>query len=101
MDINNPDVIFMSDREKGIINATDNLLPNCSKAFCSRHIAKNLRTMFRDSEGISFFWKALKTYSTSEFNSLMSSLESHNTRLHSVLMDIGPHRWANAMFPVP
>lgn len=91
----------MSDREKGIINATDNILPLCSKAFCSRHIAKNLRSMFRDSEAMSMFWMALKTFSIAEFDEIMSKLENHNPRFHTALIDIGTHKWANSMFPVP
>lgn len=65
-DINNFEGIFMPYEEKGIKRATDKILPNRSKAFCSQHIPKNLRTISRDNGGMIIFWKALKTYSPSK-----------------------------------
>lgn len=101
ININDPNVVIMSDREKGIINAVDTIAPLCSKAFCVRHIYKNLRTISRDKIAMNIFWRALATYSVTEFNEEMSLLETQNPRIHQSLVRIGTDKWANSMFPVP
>ena len=66
--ISAPNVVIMSDREKRIINAVDTIAPLCLKAFCFRHIYKNLRKISRDKIAMNIFWRALATYSVIEFN---------------------------------
>ena len=78
ININSPNVIIMSDREMSIINAVNQIAPLCSRAFCVRHIAKNLRSRFRDNIAMGYFWRSVNTYSTDEFNNQMSKLQLHN-----------------------
>ncbi|KAF7685599.1 Protein FAR-RED IMPAIRED RESPONSE 1 [Cucumispora dikerogammari] len=101
ININSPDVIIMSDREMGIINAVNQIAPLCSRAFCVRHIAKNLRSSFRDNIAMGYFWRSVNTYSTDEFNNQMSKLQLHNQPFHQRVSDIGVDKWANSKFPVP
>lgn len=99
--MNNKDTIIFSDRERGIINAVNSIAPLSSKAYCVRHIAKNLKRSFRDSKSMEYFWKAAYTYSIQEFNSIMESLKNYNLLFYKRLDSIGVNTWANALFPVP
>ena len=101
MNINHLSVIVMSDREKGIINAVNTVIPLCSKAFCLRHIGSNLRIAFRDQAALGLYWSAANTYSIEEFNRKMNLLCNLNQPCHQRLIDIGVDKWANSMFPVP
>lgn len=101
IDINNANVIIMSDREKGIINAVNQIAPHSSKAFCVRHIAKNLRNSFRDNIAMGYYWRSVNTYSIEEFINQMSSLQVHNKPFYQRLIDIGVDKWANSKFPIP
>ncbi|XP_076938559.1 protein FAR1-RELATED SEQUENCE 6-like [Bidens hawaiensis] len=50
LDINNRSKFtFMSDRQKGLIQAVDKLFPSAEHRFCVRHIEDNLRSLFKES----------------------------------------------------
>ena len=85
----------------GIINAVNQIAPLCSRAFCVRHIAKNLRSSFRDNIAMGYFWRSVNTYSTDYFNNQMSKLQLHNQPFYQRVSDIGVDKWANSKFPVP
>ncbi|KAF7687815.1 hypothetical protein CDIK_2986 [Cucumispora dikerogammari] len=74
ININSPNVIIMSDRKMDIINAVNQIAPLCSRNFCVRHIAKNLRSSFRDNIAMEYYWRSVNTYFTYEFNNQMSKL---------------------------
>ena len=45
------------------------------------------------------YWKATKSYTESEFGSMMQSLDSMNPQVGAYLRDVGFHRWSRAYFP--
>ncbi|KAF7699624.1 hypothetical protein CDIK_1114 [Cucumispora dikerogammari] len=101
ININSPNVIIMSDRKMDIINAVNQIAPLCLRIFCVRHIAKNLRSSFRDNIAMEYYWRSVNTYSTDEFNNQMSKLQLHNQPFYHRVSDIGVDKWANFKFSVP
>lgn len=41
---------FISDRQKGLLEAVHQLFPGCPHRFCNRHMLKNFKTHFRGSK---------------------------------------------------
>jgi len=99
--LNKKEIIIFSDREKGIINSANNIAPLSSKAYCSRHIARNFRTVFRNNRLKTLFWQIVNTYSTSEFNKCVSEMKTISLEFYERLNAIGFHTFANSQFPVP
>ncbi|KAF7692223.1 hypothetical protein CDIK_2435 [Cucumispora dikerogammari] len=79
----------MFDREMCIINSVNQIAPFCSRAFCVRHIAKNLRSSFGDNIGMGYYWRSVNTYSTDEINNQMIKLQLHNQPFYQRVSDIG------------
>jgi hypothetical protein len=85
-------IIVISDREKGIYNAARDLLPMNLHRYCVKHIEKNLKTRF----GINFqdkLWRAAKTLSINEFNSLMQEMQQMNVAAYEYLNAIDKPSW--------
>ncbi|KAL5709372.1 hypothetical protein ACHQM5_020070 [Ranunculus cassubicifolius] len=51
---------FMSDRQKGLDNAVQEVFPGCIQRFCFRHMVKNLHRKWRGVDDI--VWSAAKAY---------------------------------------
>ena len=70
-EINNNQTIIMSDRDVGLLSAINTTIPNVVKCNCVRHLAKNLKSRFRDPSSLQKFWEAAYTYEESVFDNLM------------------------------
>nr|XP_027071981.1 uncharacterized protein LOC113696796 [Coffea arabica] len=61
---NNVPLTFMSDRQKGLNLAYEQLLPYATRRYCCKHICNNFKAQFPRMLLNSFFWKAAKSYDT-------------------------------------
>ncbi|XP_076913319.1 uncharacterized protein LOC143571895 [Bidens hawaiensis] len=58
LDLNNRSKFtFMSDRQKGLIQAVDKLFPSAEHRFCVRHITDNMRNIFKGKIYRDALWK--------------------------------------------
>ncbi|KAL0305223.1 UNVERIFIED_CONTAM: hypothetical protein Sangu_3043100, partial [Sesamum angustifolium] len=58
---------FISDRQKGLIEALKDLVPDSEHRFCLRHMYENFKMKFKSQELKEFFWKAASTANKSDF----------------------------------
>ncbi|KAH9705387.1 SWIM-type domain-containing protein [Citrus sinensis] len=78
---------FMSDRQKGILNALEQVFPLALKRYCCRHIYANFKTKFPGLLLKKTFWRACRSPNCTEFSEQMEKLKA-----------ISSH-WAKHTFP--
>ena len=93
-------VVFIHDREKGLENARESVIPLATPSICVRHLEKNVIVRFRTKVN-NKLWTAAKSFKVTDFDSAMESIQSLNAEVGSYLRGSIPERWARAKFPVP
>ncbi|KAL0438655.1 UNVERIFIED_CONTAM: hypothetical protein Slati_2348500 [Sesamum latifolium] len=97
---------FISDRQKGLIEAVTQLAPRAEHRFCLRHMYNNFKGKFKGQELKNLFWKAASTYNIKEYLRTMKEIERvHKKRGQEQtaiewLAEIPVHHWARCFFPV-
>lgn len=92
------DIVVFSDREKGLLNAVEELLPECSHAFCVFHIEKNVKVKFK-TDSSKVLWKLSKCFSKELFAEILLSIRDASVELYQYLEKIPPEKWARSHFP--
>ncbi|KAK4404861.1 hypothetical protein Sango_0854700 [Sesamum angolense] len=65
---------FISDRQKGLIEALKYLVPDSEHRFFLRHMYENFKMKFKSQELKEFFWKAASTANKSDFERYMQKI---------------------------
>ncbi|KAH9802199.1 SWIM-type domain-containing protein [Citrus sinensis] len=90
---------FMSDRQKGILNALDKVFPHALKRYCCRHIYANFKEKFPGVLLKKPFWQACRSANVSDFRRHMAELNEISPAGHDWLMQIPVVCWAKHCFP--
>ncbi|KAH9781137.1 SWIM-type domain-containing protein [Citrus sinensis] len=69
---------FISDRQKGVLNALDRIFPLSLKRYCCRHIYANFKQKFLGLLLKKVFWRACRSLNAANFNSHMEELKTIN-----------------------
>ncbi|KAK4397703.1 hypothetical protein Sango_1245800 [Sesamum angolense] len=97
---------FISDRQKGLIEAVTQLAPRAEHRFCLRHMYNNFKGKFKGQELKNLFWKAASTYNVKEHLRIMKEIEKVDKKRGQEqtaiewLAEIPSHHWARCFFPV-
>ncbi|KAH9699344.1 SWIM-type domain-containing protein [Citrus sinensis] len=91
---------FMSDRQKGILNALEIVFPESLKRYCCRHIYANFKQKFPSVLLRNSFWKTYRSSNLADFNTHMSELNNIHSAAHDCLMQIPVCCWAKHRFPM-
>ncbi len=92
--------VFISDRDKGLLEADAVLGERCLRAYCCKHLESNLKDKFGAKEGLpALFWKAARARIPSSFEHHMARIEAVNPAAAGYLRSIDPTLWAVAHFP--
>ncbi|XP_052626793.1 uncharacterized protein LOC128133411 [Lactuca sativa] len=94
----NSNFTFISDRQKGVIPAIEQLFPNTEHRYCLRHIHENMRKQWRAREFKEFIWRCATTTTIQEFQSTMRELAEYDRAAHDWLNQIPPMHWARSHF---
>ncbi|XP_074305839.1 uncharacterized protein LOC141641060 [Silene latifolia] len=89
---------FMSDRQKGLLEAMNVVVPSAETRFCVRHIWANFKLQFA---GIGFkenFWKAAWATTEAEFNFEMAGIKYLSEGAYNYLNRIPPRHWSRHAF---
>ena len=78
----------MSDRQKGILNALEQVFPLALKRYCCRHIYANFKTKFPGLLLKKTFWRACRSPNCTEFSEQMEKLKAISSAGHKWLMEI-------------
>ncbi|XP_052290833.1 uncharacterized protein LOC127900268 [Citrus sinensis] len=90
---------FISDRQKGVINAIDRVFPNAIKRYWCRHIHANFKQKFPGTLLKKVFWKACRSPNYLEFSENIEELKKISDATHRRLMNIPTVYWAKHTFP--
>lgn len=66
---------FMSDKQKGLIDAVSELFPNASHRFCVRHLYNNFKGNFKGLVLKDILWKAPRATSILAFRNAMEEMK--------------------------
>ena len=92
--------MFISNRDKGLVEADTILGPNCVRAYCCKHIEGNLKDAFGAKDGlIALFWRAARARLPIAFEHWMEKIAAVNAPAAIYLRNIPIEMWANAHFP--
>jgi hypothetical protein len=102
LDINNNGAgwVFISDQQKGLINAMKDYLPNAEHRMCARHIYANWRKKHRDHEWQKKFWAIAKASNRQDFNYYKAKLAQVTPEGARDIMRTEPVHWARSFFEV-
>ncbi|KAJ6806477.1 uncharacterized protein M6B38_174700 [Iris pallida] len=89
---------FISDRQKGLIQAVSNVFPESNHRFCFRHMFKNFKKKYSGKMLESIVWKAAKAYKINDFRNHMEELQMQNKDAYDYLMNEDVCTWARAHF---
>ena len=77
-------LIFLSDRQKGLIDGIHTIFPNSPHDYCMRHLADNMRKAgFKRKDLHALLWKAARAPTVQEFDIAMSELKKANAACYN------------------
>ncbi|XP_016178147.1 uncharacterized protein LOC107620513 [Arachis ipaensis] len=77
-DVCNEELNFISDQQKGLAAALNNVMPNANHRNCVLHLWKNFTKKFKDKESKSMVWRCTKSTTKMQFNNNMEKLKQIN-----------------------
>ncbi|KAI3505230.1 hypothetical protein L1887_27221 [Cichorium endivia] len=89
---------FISDRQKGIVQAISKVFPSAEHRFCLRHIQENFRIHWKDIELREQVWKCGRATTINHFKTAMTELQQMNERAHNWLSQIPACHWSKSEF---
>ena len=89
---------LMSDRDKGLVKASENLPVTIIRAYCCQHLKENLVTAH--GRGLSnLFWAVARAPSVESFEAAMMKIQEVKQTAEVYLRNVDPTLWAKAYFP--
>ncbi|XP_052623814.1 uncharacterized protein LOC111889772 [Lactuca sativa] len=94
----NSNFTFISDRQKGLHTAVEQLFPNDEHRYCIRHIHNNMRKRWRQTEYKDHLWRCASATTIPEFEHLMKEFSQYDKETCEWLKQIPPKHWARSHF---
>ncbi|XP_030525043.2 uncharacterized protein LOC115737179 [Rhodamnia argentea] len=89
---------FLCDKQKGLVQALANLMPEVEHIFCLRHLYENFRLRHKGMELKRLVWKATMATRVCDFNLAMEELKAVNEKAHDWLSQRPPVQWSKSHF---
>ncbi|CAA7031227.1 unnamed protein product [Microthlaspi erraticum] len=93
-------VAIISDKQKGLVKAVHNLLPQAEHRQCARHILDNWKRDSHDKELERMFWKIARSYTMGEYADNLEELKRYNPNALASLHKTNPPTWSRAFFKI-
>ncbi|XP_052730436.1 uncharacterized protein LOC128195800 [Vigna angularis] len=91
-------ITFMSDQQKGLLPALQELLPGVEQRFCVRHIYANFRKRFPGKILKRLLWKAAASTHPQTWEAVMREIKGVNPDAFKYLIAIPPRFWSRSRF---
>ncbi|KAL5560215.1 hypothetical protein UlMin_036426 [Ulmus minor] len=85
---------IISDRQKGLVSAIQEILPSCTHRCCCHHILQNFQKRFKQTGLRDFFWEAAKAPNAQEFQIAMSKIRAESGEAYEWLNLMEASTWA-------
>jgi len=92
--------VFISDQQKGLINAVNKWAPKVEHRMCARHIYANWRKKFTNKKYQKLFWRCAKSSSMNLFNYNMNKLRAETPQGADAILRTDPEHWSRAWFKI-
>lgn len=89
---------FMSDRQKGLLEAFHTVVPKAEIRFCARHIWANFKLQFSGTQFKDLFWKAARVTTLFDFEVAMESIKFLSEETFMYLDNIPARHWSRHAF---
>ncbi|KAL9415409.1 hypothetical protein AB3S75_043657 [Citrus x aurantiifolia] len=93
-----PQLTFISDGQKGIVDAVRRKFPNSSQAFCMRHLSESIGKEFKNSRLAHLLWKVAFATTTMAFKERMGEIEDVSSEAAKWIQQYPPSHWALVHF---
>jgi hypothetical protein len=94
------DVVFMSDREKGLVPAVEEIFPKVKHSYCCQHIADNVAVSF-GNKCRPFFWQCARARTSEAFDEALKELYKESYSAGEYIENLDHTTWARYAFPFP
>ncbi|XP_052726187.1 uncharacterized protein LOC128194666 [Vigna angularis] len=95
-------ITFVSDQEKGLLPAMQQLLPGVDQRFCVRHLYSNFRKKFPGKNLKRMMWRAATATHPQNWEKEMRNIKDINEDAFKHLIAIPPRYWSRSRFsPTP
>ena len=92
-------LIFLSDRQKGLIQGVTQLFPSSPHTYCLRHLEENFRKKFKSTDLTHLLWKAAIAITEADFNQCLQDMKTINpVSVNWLLQTANPEHWADLYF---
>ncbi|KAL4353017.1 hypothetical protein GQ457_06G019860 [Hibiscus cannabinus] len=98
--VNSYHISFMSDRQKGLVDAIAELFPHSKHRTCVRHLYTNFKSEdFNKGKHLKdLFWKAARSTIVTDFKDTLEEIKSVSSKSYDWLVKINPEQWCKAFF---
>ena len=76
--LTNKAIVFLSDRQKGLLDAVDRVFPGCPHGYCLKHLEANFCKKFKNPNLTTFLWKAANATTQPEFDKALEDMAAIN-----------------------
>lgn len=90
--------VFISDQQKGLIRAVNEIVPEAEHRMCARHIYANWRKVHRDKKLQKMFWACAKSSDVTQFNYNRAKLAQKSVEGAKDILKTAPEHWSRAYF---
>nr|XP_025625100.1 uncharacterized protein LOC112717220 [Arachis hypogaea] len=97
-DFNENGWVFMSDQQKGLIPALQDVMPGVKHRFCCMHMWRNMNKRWKDKELKATFWQCAKATTDQEFNDAMGDVKRINKQAREYLSKFEQEQWSRSRF---
>ncbi|XP_074265484.1 uncharacterized protein LOC141587918 [Silene latifolia] len=89
---------FMSDRQKGLLDALNRVVPKAEVRYYVRHMWSNFKLTWSGEVYKDTFWSAARATTEAEFKAQMKGMEMLSKEAHQWLNKIPPSAWSRHAF---
>ncbi|KAL4318980.1 hypothetical protein GQ457_18G014420 [Hibiscus cannabinus] len=91
-------ICFMSDKQKGLLEAIDDIFPNAEVRNCVRHLYNNFKELHKGKALKDVVWKAARATYSREFEAAMDQLKALSVPAYEWIKKINPAQWSKSHF---
>ncbi|KAL2895353.1 StAR-related lipid transfer protein 8 [Bienertia sinuspersici] len=92
------ELTYMSDRQKGLLDAFNTVMPAAETRYCCRHIWSNFKQKFPGTVYKEHFWKATRSTTEHHFKQHMQHIKDLNADAYNYLQAIPAAHWSRHKF---
>lgn len=96
-----PNLLVITDRSKGLISAIRNELPSAHHRFCAVHLLGNISKPPFAPDQIALYWSIVKSKTEAEFEHFMNMMRGSHQSAYVTLRGLDPETWTDWKCPVP